>query len=89
MSETDTSDASVEQDDEQLPSSAIESAAVDIVTPELAQRVSERPDRLVLVFSGGRQQCANCGLRAHEHDKDREYGDNGPPGTYYYKYYCP
>ena len=34
-------------------------------------------------------KCANCGHAGHEHDKERVYPDDGPAGSYHYRYVCP
>lgn len=33
--------------------------------------------------------CNQCGVPAHEHEKERVYPDDGPAGSYHYKYICP
>lgn len=33
--------------------------------------------------------CEHCGHDGHEHDKEMVVPDDGPPGTYHYKYHCP
>lgn len=33
--------------------------------------------------------CEHCGLKAHEHDKERVFPEDGPPGSWHWEYYCP
>lgn len=34
-------------------------------------------------------ECSWCEVPLHEHDKKRVYPDDGPAGSYHYKYLCP
>lgn len=36
-----------------------------------------------------RGSCTNCDAKWHQHDKERVYPDDGPSGSYHYKYHCP
>jgi len=33
--------------------------------------------------------CYHCGEPGYEHDRERVYPDDGPPGTYHYWLHCP
>lgn len=33
--------------------------------------------------------CKECGLQLHEHNKERVYPNDGPAGSYRYEYICP
>lgn len=33
--------------------------------------------------------CTHCGHHGHEHDRVRVVPEDGPPGSYHYKLYCP
>jgi hypothetical protein len=37
----------------------------------------------------GYDECPDCGLHLHEHDKERVYNDDGPVESYHYEYQCP
>ena len=41
-----------------------------------------------LEVSGRRFVCKECGVPLHEHDKERRYPDDGPAGSYHYRYRC-